>query len=394
LQNIPAHLLGYFKADVLALYVSQPDRYDVHTDYFSGHIQTSSDHYQRIRERARQTLLNVKFGFRTLVGGELALAVWMPDLSSASPDEQQKWLGFRVSGEALGPEPDSRFDMWVQRYIEGSWDIEDGVLSQLGTEVRELNAVSFCVVGKDLFASEAHETLCFPTAQNNHRFHDAHSEVYKFLIDGLNRTALEMLAEKLRVPIRVGTERTLKLLNQVVPKNLHGQIFPPLDKVSMYRRLADHQLRPKAEPMRAFEEFNADMAEVVRALRTVKGDIAARLGVTVESCVKRRDALTVLYPEFDTELKIEPNYPILEINKVVGRTITRVEVGFRRQRLGAHNSELIILHFDDDSSIAIHTGSNIMNLEHTNPGLRPEELNVSFLLNYVPPLIRPPELAE
>jgi hypothetical protein len=198
-KDIPSHLLDFFKADVLALYVNQPDRYAVHTDYFSGHVETSSEHYQRVAGQSRQTLLDIKFGFRTLLSGDLALAVWMPDLAKASLDERTKWAGFKVSKDALAPEPDSRFDMWVQRYIEGNWDIEDGILAQIGEDVRALNALSFCAVGLDLFASEASDSLCFPTAQNNHRYHDAHSEVYKFLVDGLSKSALERLAAKLGV---------------------------------------------------------------------------------------------------------------------------------------------------------------------------------------------------
>ena len=51
-----------------------------------------------------------------------------------------------------------------------------------------------------------------------------------------------------------------------------------------------------------------------------------------------------------------------------------------------HNSELIILHFDDGRSIALHMGSNIGNLSNERSGLKPDDLNVSFVLNCVPKL--------
>ena len=83
---------------------------------------------------------------------------------------------------------------------------------------------------------------------------------------------------------------------------------------------------------------------------------------------------------------MEPNYSICDITKVVGKRIIDVEMGFRKQIEGVHDSELIILHFDDGSSIAIDTGSNAGNLASMHKGFKPEDLNVRFQLTYVPPL--------
>jgi hypothetical protein len=310
----------------------------------------------------------------------------MPDLAKASDDEKRKWRGFAVTDDELAPELDERFDMWVDRYINGSWSVENGALAQLGLELRAVNAVSYCTVGLPLFAFEDYETLSFPSAQNNVRYHDAHSEVYKFLIDGLSRETLKKVADRLNVVVPPRTEWTLKLLRYVVDTSIHNEIFPAFEVVSQNRRLADHQKRPPAAPMKAFEQFNADMQDVVKALSLLKEHLAERFGVTVKSCMERKEASTVCYPKFDEELRVAPHDSIWDMAKVVGKRIVNVEIGFRKQIEGVHNSELIILHFEDGSSIAIDTGSNAGNLATTYEGLKPEDLNVRFHLTYVPPL--------
>lgn len=51
-----------------------------------------------------------------------------------------------VRDENLAPEPDERFDMRVERFINGSWSVENGALARLGEELRAVNAVSFRAV--------------------------------------------------------------------------------------------------------------------------------------------------------------------------------------------------------------------------------------------------------
>ncbi|HEV2175550.1 MAG TPA: hypothetical protein VGR71_18385 [Nitrospira sp.] len=45
MSDIPANFVDYFSAQILALYQSQPNRYTVQTDYFSGEITTADAHY-------------------------------------------------------------------------------------------------------------------------------------------------------------------------------------------------------------------------------------------------------------------------------------------------------------------------------------------------------------
>jgi hypothetical protein len=320
--------------------------------------------------------------------GDLALAVLAPDLRDASPDERAKWLGFHVAENDLSPDPDRRFQMWVDRYIHGSWKVENGVISQIKQEVYDINALTDGAVGVALFGDSDMTSLSFPTAQNNHRYHDAHSEAYKFLIDGLSKDALKRLAARLGVTLNApDSERTLKLLEQIVPADVGTAVRDAFEVISKNRRLADHQKRPPAEAMPAFETFDDDLKRVVAAIQSLKQTLSNQLGVSVSSARDRYESLkSPFYPKFDDHLEIEPNYSICTFSKIKGKTIERVEYGWRRRNKDLHDSEMAILYFTDGSHIAICAASNIGNLTSSHAGLKPQNLRVSFFLNYVPEL--------
>ena len=247
-KDIPPHLVRFFSGEILTLYSSQPDKYTVETDYFSGEIKTASGHFEAFSVRTGKNIIGVKFGFRTREDGDLALAVWMPDLNNCSSDELAKWRGFAVERKSLVAGLDARFEMWFQRYMKGSWEVENGVVARLKDQVRESNAVTLSTVGKPLFKFGELAGLCFPTSQNNHRYHDAHSEAYKLLIDGLDKDTLLAIADKLGILLKnPSNARTLTVLKALLPEGVHDRSFPAFEVVSENRRLADHQNRPRAE---------------------------------------------------------------------------------------------------------------------------------------------------
>ena len=63
---------------------------------------------------------------------------------------------------------------------------------------------------------------------------------------------------------------------------------------------------------------------------------------------------------------------------MVGKTVASVEVGHRRHIAArVHESELIVLHFTDGSSLSIDTGSNANHVSAT-----PSEFHVDFMLEW------------
>ena len=80
----------------------------------------------------------------------------------------------------------------------------------------------------------------------------------------------------------------------------------------------------------------------------------------------------------------EPNFSVCQAERMKGKTIERVEYGFRKPHPALHQSEVLIIHFTDGSILGIDTGSNIGNLCSEKPGLQPNEFHVDLNLQWVP----------
>ena len=81
----------------------------------------------------------------------------------------------------------------------------------------------------------------------------------------------------------------------------------------------------------------------------------------------------------------EPNYSINEALQMVGKTVESVEVGHRRNIPKVHQSELIVIHFTDGTSLAIDTGSNARNVCDMLHKFKPEDFCIDFMLEWFKP---------
>jgi len=78
-------IIQYFEQAALAAYLDQPNKYAIQTDYFEGRIVTTDAYYRELKVTNRtDEYIDVRFGYRTLKSGELALVVWVPDLVERS----------------------------------------------------------------------------------------------------------------------------------------------------------------------------------------------------------------------------------------------------------------------------------------------------------------------
>jgi hypothetical protein len=73
----------------------------------------------------------------------------------------------------------------------------------------------------------------------------------------------------------------------------------------------------------------------------------------------------------------EPHYSINQALQMVGKTVASVEVGHRRTIPKVHESELIVIHFTDGTTLSIDTGSNAANISS-----KPEAFHTDFMLEW------------
>jgi hypothetical protein len=376
--------MRYYKPDVLAMFYNRSEKYEIQTDEFEGRVCISSGYY-----RDCEGYLDVAFGFRACRNGEWAIAAYGPDLAKSSADEQQFWTGFEIADEkeTLTDAVDPRFQKWFDRYIMGSWDVEDGPIASLDRVVQQVNALTRCVVDAPLFSSSNLRSLSFPQAENNHRYQDAHSEVYKVIIDGLNKDAISGLGDKLGIPVNPGGKTTLNALEKLLPcDSVRSAVRHPLDHVSKHRRLADHNERPEPQRFPAFEEFGNDMRAVVKGLEILRDDLAKRLDFNVARCEKRASAMESL-PVFDERRPVQADYGIAKAFQMAGKQVVRVQAGQLMSVPGRHEGEALVLEFSDGSLMGIDVGTNISQILRDDAPTKPEDLHIRFYVTYVPPML-------
>jgi len=86
----------------------------------------------------------------------------------------------------------------------------------------------------------------------------------------------------------------------------------------------------------------------------------------------------------------EPNYSIVQAQRMVGKTIDKVEIGTREDIKEVHGSEAIIIHFTDGSIMGLDTGSNAYNVAMLEKPFQAEDLHIDFQVHWVPPLCNKP----
>ncbi|MBF6612280.1 MAG: hypothetical protein IVW55_04050 [Chloroflexi bacterium] len=93
-----------------------------------------------------------------------------------------------------------------------------------------------------------------------------------------------------------------------------------------------------------------------------------------------------MLPKLDPSKPIHSNYAIAQAPHMVGKTVERVEIGFRQSIPQVHESEALIMHFTDGSIMGIDTGSNVWNVcqDHEDAGLKPQDFHVDLALRWVP----------
>jgi len=380
-----AKLFGYFQPTLLAVYRAEPDKYRAETDFFEGRVCISDAYYMGLPpEQRREATIDLEFGFRTQANGELAIAAFRPDLVEKSPGHVAKWRGFALlDPEWLSYEKDERFSLWVRRYLEGDWDVQNGPGFDLIEQLRLINGLTREACGCRLFAVNS-QNICYPVAQNRHAYEDAHLGLYRILIDGIDKTCIEQLSVRLGHRLAVSPDNTVKALTRLLPRLSTDEAFVgPIKNVSEQRRMASHKERPPALPHKAFEAFTGDLERCARALVILRADLEKELSMDASASTDRQDAMDQLSR---IVLPPEATYSVNSAKAMIGKTVERVECGLRQGIPGVHQSEVLIVYFTDGSVMSVDTGSNASNIL-TDGAV--EVLNVDLHVAWVPPRQKP-----
>ncbi len=377
-------LVGYFDQQVLASYRNEPNKFTLEDDSFEGTLTLTQSYAEELEiNGSTNGWLSFRFGYRALDNGTLAIALWLQDLMEAGDSHQSRWMGFKLTDPTWATS-DERFERWFKRYIEGSWEVDNGPKFKLAEIVANINAFTNEIVGHELYSYAIDSSLMFPTGENSHCYQDAHARLYGILIDGLNKRCIEALAEALQKPMNTASSKTLQALERVLPELATSSAFKTaMSTVSQQRGFASHGKRLLPIRTEAFSMFTQDLELCLKGLQELFASLEKHLGVDGLSAIKRSEARKRLPRIHQTQYS---SASIHEAPTLEGKTITCVEYGNRETIKGVHESEALILHFSDGSIMCFDTGSNAYNVASKFPGLNPEELHVRFHLSWVPPI--------
>jgi hypothetical protein len=381
------HLLGYFDQQALASYRNEPEKYELETDSFEGRLTVTSTYYEELDAAGRTDEgLDLQFGYRACANGDLALVLWLPDLEKATA-HQARWVGFHLKNPEWTEDSDERFSNWAMRYLEGSWDIDNGPKFYLAETMATINGLTEEIIGIPLFEHRIDASLGFPAAENCHRYQDAHRVLYGYLIDGISRSCLSKLATHLAIPSKFESDRTVAALTKLLPAlESPSRFADALALVSEQRRIATHKVRPPAKRFEAFATFTKDLVLCLDALKELLRALEQALKVDGIAAQQRHDAKRRL-PMLNKE--VHHFASIRQSSQMIGKTIERVEYGERETIEGVHGSEGLLIHFTDGTILGIETGSNASNITSSRDDLRSEDFHVDLALSWVPTLRAP-----
>lgn len=375
-------LLGYFDPQVLAGYLSEPDKYRVETDLDHGKVMLTEKYCRELEGADKgDDFIYIPFGYRTRQDGSRAIVIFLPDLFEKSKGHVQRWSGFRLSNPQWSKD-DKAFQLWAHRNLKGQWVGGPGVRNRLAKTVHAINCVTNEALGKPLFTHELPADLRSPAAENSHCYQDAHEDLYRYLIDGLDSECIALLASRLSKPKHSGG-RTVNSLKDVFPNLEKPAIFATAyDLVSGQRRLASHKARPPAETMQASEHFTKDLELCAMGLGELLSTLEKELRMNSAKATARHDAKEHL-PKIAAPAS--PHFSVCQASQMKGKTVDDVEFGLAKETEYAHRSELLIIRFTDGSIMSIDTHTNAGNLADEVTGLKPKDFDVNYSLRWVPP---------
>ena len=375
-------IVSFFEADVLNLYTSHPDKYELDTDLFEGVLETISTYFNKLESSERlDEYVRIRFGYHRKTDGTLCIVVVLSDLKEAPKTEQRKWVPFIVDKSSLSKE-DKRFKMWYDRYIEGSWEVESGPRKRLSHIIEKINACCKTLVNEPLYSAVPDNSIIYPISQNSHAYEDAHQRLYGFLVDSLSRECLLDLANLRNKTIPDAKNmRTPTLLRHVFSEfDKQSKLHTLLAKISEKRSKPSHGVRDPAEEFNAFENFWSDLEIAVEVYEELLELIESEFSVSSEHELRRHQIMNGL-PKIVGD--VESHYSICQSTKMEGKTVEKVWFGMREEIEDVHQSEVLYMKFTDGDILAIETGSNALDFLHRN-GINPNELSVDLMLTWVP----------
>jgi hypothetical protein len=322
----------YFHRSILSRYRASPNLYSLEEDDMGGSLNNYND-------KKSKSHYEVRFAFRRLSDRQICVAAFGPDLQRLSNKEKYIWYGEQIEIPKFAKR-DPDFKRWVERYLEASWNVEDGPIPKIEREVKLLRSLTRQKLGVPLFRSEWNPLIKYPVAENSEAYRDAHLELYRLLIDGMDSAAIVAIAARMQKEVQ-DPNKTLLALKTILPADIASKVHNPLNNCREVRNKKHGIPSKKIESFPAFDTFNKDIINIAGGLNLLCTWLESILGIKAEICLKREQSMSTSFPKLVGPPK--PEFKLGEIKQAEGKIISHIEFGEEEPHPQVHQGEAIIL---------------------------------------------------
>jgi len=361
--------LAFFRSEILSVYIGRPDKYIVEFGLYGGHIKS-------LQGTPQENVIDLRFAFRELPDGELAIAAFKPDLeNNTAESERSKWSGFELSPSDFREHIDPNFKEWVSVYLMGNWAKETPPLQQVVDQIKSVNAISAVVAGCDVFSvdcdtfSAYHNELLslrFPFANNTHAYEDAHRELYRYINDAICIECVNKLGKLLKIKPTT-SKKGFKALRAVF-QGAHD-LLDSLGEISRHRGKSVHKVRPSAVRYEAYKHFVTDLERLARGVENLVCILESEFDIS------RKKALALVgLPKYSKEAT--ENQEINSLSTYLYQEITGFGVYVVKGK-GEVTRDALYITFKNGSQVAISFSAD-MTVFIDNETPKPSDLIVGF----------------
>lgn len=364
----------YFDRAVLNYYRVNSHAYHLIEDDMGGEIRIADNWDENLGDE--YPYIGYKFAFRKLENNFVCIAAFMPSFKDkVSEKHHAKWFAFHIKNPSFH-KLNNGFERWTKRYLDGSWDVMDGPKIEIQRELKLINSLTQTKLEQKLFKHDEYRLVNYPPAENSEEYTKSILELYRLVIDGMEKNCLIKMAELQSITL-TNEEKRLNSFKELIPNELESKIYKPFQKINR-KRMPIHGIPTIGiVPFAAFETFNSDLKTINSALKELRNLLEVNFDLDSESCLRRLESLSI-FPKFEKPPR--PEFKLGEALKMKGKTIENIEFGETKFHKDVHAGEGINIYFTDGTAVSLQIGSNAYNIASDHDKIKPPDIHTDIML--------------